>query len=170
MPDPELQWIPDETTQAIPVRTRVISVVVFAAILLAIGFAIGRLTASIPAGTNSRPPDVVSAPSTKKPGEHGAETPSLALNSKTEKAGQRPAASASEPKADPPAVIPSNPGGPDQNPSAEREETRAAAGPVREGRLPGALQENRARQATDDRRDMPPARDYKSLREYMFSR
>jgi len=76
MPDnPELQWIPDETTQAIPFRTRVVGVVVFAAIFLAIGFAIGHITAGIPAGTNLRPPNVVEAPSTKKPGEYGIETP-----------------------------------------------------------------------------------------------
>jgi len=53
MSDTELQWIPDETTPAIPVRTRVISIVVFAAIFLAIGVVMGRLTAGIPAGTGS---------------------------------------------------------------------------------------------------------------------
>jgi hypothetical protein len=68
MPDPELQWIPDENTQAIPLRTRVISLVVFAAVFLAIGVAIGRLTASIPAGKTSGPPDVVDAPSNKEAG------------------------------------------------------------------------------------------------------
>ena len=166
-PDPELQWIPHETTSAIPVRTRVISVVVFAAIFLAIGVAIGRLTARIPAGTNSRPPVVVNAPSTNKPGEQ------VALKSEAETTTQKPAASASpraQRKAVPPSVILLNPGAADKNPSAAQEETRETPRPAREGRLQGALQENRARKAIDERRDMPPARDYKSLREYMFSR
>jgi cytoskeletal protein RodZ len=173
MPDPELQWIPDETTRAIPLRTRVISVVVFAAIFLAIGVAIGRLTASIPAEKTSGPPDVVDAPSTKKPGEHGVDTPSLALKSENETTTQKPAASASsqaQPKTDPPSVILLNPGTANKTPSAAPQETRATARPVREGRLRGALQDDRARQATDDRTDMPPARDYRSLREYMLSR
>jgi hypothetical protein len=172
MPDPELQWIPDETTQAIPLRTRVISIVVFAAIFLAIGVALGRLTASIPAGKTSGPPDVVNATSTRKPGEHGVDTPSLALKSDNETTTQKPAASASSqarPKVDPRPVI-LNPGTADKNPSAAREETRATARPAREGGLRGALQDDRARQATDGRGDMPPARDYKSLREYMLSR
>jgi hypothetical protein len=171
MPDPELQWIPHETSSAIPVRTRVISIVVFAAIFLAIGVAIGRLTARIPAGTNSRPPVVVNAPSTNRPGERDLETPSLALKSEADTTTQKPAASASpraQRKAIPPSVILLNPGAADKNPSAAREETRETPRP--EGRLQGALQENRARQAIDERREMPPARDYKSLREYMFSR
>jgi hypothetical protein len=152
MPDPELQWIPEENKQAIPLRTRVISIVVFAAIFLAIGVALGRLTASIPAGKTSGPPDVVNAPSTKKPGEHDLTTPSLALKSDNETTTKKPAASATS-----------------QAQSAQ-EETRATARPVREGRLRGALQADRAHQATDGRGDMPPARDYKSLREYMLSR
>jgi hypothetical protein len=173
MPDPEFQWIPDETTQAIPIRTRVIGVIVFAAIFLAIGVAIGRLTSSIPAGKTFGPSDVVNAPSTKKRSEHGVATPSLALKSENETTTQKSAASASsqtQPKADPPSVILLNPGTADKNPGAAREETRATARPVREGRLRGALQDDRARQATDDRTDMPPARDYRSLREYMLSR
>jgi hypothetical protein len=173
MPDPELQWIPDETTRAIPLRTRVISVVVFAAIFLAIGVAIGRLTANIPAEKTSGPPDVVDAPSTKKPGEHGVGTPSLALKSENEMTTQKPAASASsqaQPKTDPPSVILLNPGTANKTPSAAPQETRATARPAREGGLRGALQDDRARQATDGRGDTPPARDYKSLRQYMLSR
>jgi hypothetical protein len=173
MPDPELQWIPDETTQAVPIRTRVIGVVVFAAIFLAIGVALGRLTASIPAGKTSGPPDVVNAPPTKKPGEHSVETPSLALKSENETTPQKPAASVSsqgQPKTDPPSVILLNPGTATKTPNAAPEETRATARPAREGGLRGALQNDRARQATDGRGDMPPARDYKSLREYMLSR
>jgi hypothetical protein len=167
MPDPELQWIPDETTQAIPLRTRVISIVVFAAIFLAIGVALGRWK-------TSGPSDVVNAPSTKKPGEHGVDTPSLALKSENETTTQKPAASASsqaQPKVDPRPVV-LNPGAADKKPVAAREETRAKARPASERSLQGPLQENRYRQATDDRRDMlsPPARDYKSLREYMLSR
>jgi len=172
MPDPELQWIPDENTQAIPLRTRVISIVVFAAIFLAIGVALGRLTASIPAGKSSGPPDGVNGPSTKKPGEHDLATPSLALTSENATTTQKPAASASsqaQPKNDPPSVILLNPGTADKNPGA-REETRATARPARESRLRGALQADRAHQATDSRGDTPPARDYKSLREYMLSR
>jgi hypothetical protein len=157
MPDnPELQWIPDAAAQAIPVRTRVVGVIVFAAIFLAIGFAIGRLTARIPGRTNSRPPEVVSAPSTKKPVEYGAKTPSLALKSETEETGQKPAESASERKLDPPPVILGTHGAIDKNQGATPEETRA--------------EENRTRQATGDQTNIPPARDYKSLREYMFSR
>jgi hypothetical protein len=173
MPDPELQWIPDKTTQAIPVQTRVISIVVFAAIFLAIGIAIGRLTAGIPARKNSAPPDVVNVPSAKKSGEHVLEPPSLALKSETETSTQKPAPSAIpqvQPKVDPRPVVLLNPGAADKNPSAAREETRARARPVMEGRLKGTLPENRERQATDDRRDMPTARDYKSLREYMLGR
>jgi hypothetical protein len=173
MPDPELQWIPDETTRAIPLRTRVISVVVFAAIFLAIGVAIGRLSASIPAEKTSGPPDVVDAPSTKKPGEHGVEAPSLALKSENETTTQKPAASASpqaQPKTAPPSVILLNPDTANKTPSAAPQETRATARPTRESGLRGALQDDRARQATDGRGDMPPARDYKSLREYMLSR
>jgi hypothetical protein len=174
MPDPELQWIPDETTQAFPLRARLISIVVFAAIFLAIGVALGRLTASIPAGKTSGPPDVVNAPLTKKPGEHSVETPSLALKSENETTTQKPATSASSlaqpKKIDPPSVILLNPGTATKTPNAAPEETRATARPAREGGLRGALQNDRARQATDGRGDMPPARDYKSLREYMLSR
>jgi hypothetical protein len=78
--------------------------------------------------------------------------------------------SQAQPKNDPPSVILLNPGTADKNPSAAREETRATARPVREGRLRGALQDDHAHQATDGREDMPPMRDYKSLREYMLSR
>lgn len=173
MPDPEFQWIPDETTQAIPVRTRVIGVIVVAAIFLAIGVAIGRLTSSIPAGKTFGPSDVVNAPSTKKRSEHGVATPSLALKSENETTTQKSAASASsqtQPKTDPPSVILLNPGTATKTPNAAPEETRATARPAREGGLRGALQDDRARQATDGQGDMPPARDYKSLREYMLSR
>ena len=156
MPDPELQWIPDKTMQAIPIRNRVIGVIVFAAVFLVIGVAIGRLTSSIPGGKTFGPLDVVNDPSTKKPGEHGVETPSLALKSETEKTGQKPADSASEPKIDLSPVILGNHGATDKNQGAAREETRA------EG--------HRTRQVTGDQRNIPPARDYKSLREYMFSR
>jgi flagellum-specific peptidoglycan hydrolase FlgJ len=173
MPDPELQWIPDETAQAIPIRTRVISVIVFAAIFLAIGVVIGSLTSSIPAEKTFGQSEAVNASSTKKRGEHGVETPSLALKSENETTTQKPATSASsqgQPKTDPPSVILLNPGTATKTPNAALEETRATARPAREGGLRGALQDDRARQATDGRGDMPPARDYKSLREYMLSR
>jgi hypothetical protein len=176
MPDPELQWIPNETAQANPVRRRAITAAVLAVSCVVIGIVIGRLTAGIPAGTGSGSPGVVSAPSAKKPAERDVQRPSLALKSDPEATTQKPAVSPSpqaEPRSNPPPAVLLNPGTADKSPSAAREETRARARPpVKERSLRGAPQENRERQATDDRRDMlsPPARDYQSLREYILSR
>jgi hypothetical protein len=89
MPDIELQRIPDETTPAIPVRTRVISIVVFAAIFLAIGVVIGRLTAGIPADTGS---EAIRRPFAEKSSQSPVETPSMALKS-DEPPTQKPASS-----------------------------------------------------------------------------
>jgi hypothetical protein len=165
MPDPELQWIPDQTAQAIRVRTRAISAAVLAVSAIIIGIVIGRLTASIPA---TRSVDLASVPSAKKPAEPVVERPSLALKSDPETTTQKPAVSpthAAESKPDAPRVL--NPGTADKNPSAVPEER-----PVRERNLQGAPQENRERQAIDDRSETlsRPARNYWSLREYMLSR
>jgi hypothetical protein len=175
MPDPELQWIPDQTAQAIRVRTRAISAAVLAVsaiiigivIGIVIGRVIGRLTASIPA---TRSVDLVSVPSAKKPAEPVVERPSLALKSDPETTTQKPAVSpthAAESKPDAPRVL--NPGTADKNPSVVPEERTR---PVRERNLQGAPQENRERQAIDDRSETlsRPARNYWSLRQYMLSR
>ena len=175
MPDPELQWIPDQTAQAIRVRTRAISAAVLAVsaiiigivIGIVIGRVIGRLTASIPA---TRSVDLVSVPSAKKPAEPVVERPSLALKSDPETTTQKPAVSQThkaESKPDAPRVL--NPGTADKNPSAAPEERTR---PVRERNLQGAPQENRERQAIDDRSETlsRPARNYWSLRQYMLGR
>jgi hypothetical protein len=167
MPDPELQWIPDQTAQTIRVRTRAISAAVLAVCAIMIGIVIGRLTASIPA---TKSVDLVSVPSAKKPAEPAVERPSLALKSDPETSTQKPAVSPThkaESKPDGPRVL--NPGTADKNPSTAPEERMR---PVRERNLQGAPQENRERQAIDDRSETlsRPARDYKSLREYMLSR
>ena len=108
MPDPELQWIPDQTAQAIRVRTRAISAAVLAVSAIFIGIVIGRLTASIPA---TRSVDLVSVPSANKPTEPVVERPSLALKSDPETTTQKPAVSPThkaELKPDAPRVL--NPG------------------------------------------------------------
>jgi hypothetical protein len=166
MPDPELQWIPDQTAQAIRVRTRAISAAVLAVSAICIGIVIGRLTASIPA---TRSVDLVSTPSAK-PAEPVVARPSLALKSDPETSTQKPAVSPThkvEAKPDAPRVL--NPGTADKNPSAAPEETMR---PVRERNLQGATQENRERQAIDDPSETlaRPARNYWSLRQYMLSR
>jgi hypothetical protein len=166
MPDPELQWIPDQTAQAIRVRTRAISAAVLAVSAICIGIVIGRLTASIPA---TRSVDLVSTPSAK-PAEPVVARPSLALKSDPETSTQKPAVSPThkvEAKPDAPRVL--NPGTADKNPSAAPEETTR---PVRERNLQGATQENRERQAIDDPSETlaRPARNYWSLRQYMLSR
>jgi hypothetical protein len=166
MPDPELQWIPDQTAQAIRVRTRAISAAVLAVSAICIGIVIGRLTASIPA---TRSVDLVSTPSAK-PAEPVVARPSLALKSDPETSTQKPAVSPThkvEAKPDAPRVL--NPGTADKNPSAVPEETMR---PVRERNLQGATQENRERQAIDDPSETlaRPARNYWSLRQYMLSR
>jgi hypothetical protein len=170
MPDPELQWIPDQTAQAIRVRTRAISAAVLAVsaicIGIGIGIVIGRLTASIQA---TRSVDLVSTPSAK-PAEPVVARPSLALKSDPETTTQKPAVSPThkvEVKPDAPRVL--NPGTADKNPSAAPEETTR---PVRERNLQGATQENRERQAIDDPSETlaQPARNYWSLRQYMLSR
>lgn len=170
MPDPELQWIPDET--AIPVRTRAISAAVLAVSCVVIGIVIGRLTVGVPAATGSGPPTVISAPLPKKP-EPAVERPSLALRGDTETATRTPAVSPNpeaEPKTDAPPVVLLNPGTADNNASAAQQETRAR--PRKERSSWGTPQQGRERQTTDDRRDIlsRPARDYHSLREYMLSR
>ena len=83
---------------------------------------------------------------------------------------QKPAVSPThkaESKPDAPRVL--NPGTADKNPSTASEERMR---PVRERNLQGAPQESRERQAIDDRSETlsRPARDYRSLREYMLSR
>ena len=175
MSDPELQWISDETARATFVRTRAISAVLLAVSCVIIGIVVGRLTAGVPAGTGAGPPDVVSVPSTKKLAGHDVERPSLALKSDIETTSRKPAPSPStqpEPKTDPPPVVLLNPGTADKNHTVAPKEEHARTRPVRERSLQGAPQEDRERQATDDRRDMlsRPARDYQSLREYMLSR
>jgi len=175
MPDPELQWIPDRTAQAIRVRTRAISAAVLAVsaiiigivIGIVIGRVIGRLTASIP---STRSLDLVSVPSVKKPAEPVVARPSLALKSDPETTTQKPAVSQThkaESKPDAPRVL--NPGTADKNPSAAPEERTR---PVRERNLQGAPQENRERQAIDDRSETlsRPAPNYWSLRQYMLGR
>jgi hypothetical protein len=173
MRDPEFQWIPDETTQAIPVRTRVISVAVFAAVCLALGIVIGRLTAGFPAGAGSEANSVQSAKKSA-PGPV-VEPPSLALKGDNEPAAQKPA-SPPNPKAEQrttsPPVLLLNPGSADKSPAHAREETDGRARPASERSIGAARQENRERHAPDGQRDMlsRPARDYQSLREYMLSR
>jgi hypothetical protein len=172
MPDPELQWIPDET--AIPVRTRVLSAAVLAVSCVVIGIVIGRLTVGVPAGTGPGPSTAISAPLPKKP-EPAVERPSLALKGDTETATRTPAVSPNpqaEPKTDAPPVVLLNPGTADNNPSAARQETRAMTQLRKERSSWGAPQQGRERQTTDDRRDIlsRPAPDYHSLREYMLSR
>jgi hypothetical protein len=167
MPDPELQWIPDQTAQAIRVRTRAISVAILAVSAIIIGIVIGRLTASIPA---TRSADLVSVPAAKKPTEPVVVRPSLALKSDPETTTRKPAVSptnAAESKPDAPRVL--NPGTADKNPNTTPEERTP---PVRERNLQGAPQENRERQVIDDRSETlsRPARNYWSLREYMLSR
>jgi hypothetical protein len=167
MPDPELQWIPDQTAQAIRVRTRAISAAVLAVSAIFIGIVIGRLTASIPA---TRSVDLVSVPSAKKPAEPVVERPSLALKSDPETTTQKPAVSPThkaESMPDAPRVL--NPGTADKNPRAAPEEKTR---PVRERNLQGAPQENRERQVIDDRNETlsRPTPNYWSLREYMLSR
>jgi hypothetical protein len=176
MPDPELQWIPDETAQADPVRTRAIAAAVLAIACVVVGILVGRLTAGIPAGKGSIARDVVSVPSAKRPAEPKVERPSLALKSNTEPITEKPVTSSgpeAEPKTDTPPVVLLNPGTADKKSSAAREGTPAPARPVRERAVRGPLpQETRERRATDDRSDRlsGPARDYQSLREYMLSR
>jgi hypothetical protein len=167
MPDPELQWIPDQTAQASRVRTRAISAMVLAVCAILIGIVIGRLTANLP-GTRSV--DLVSMPSARKPTEPVAEMPSLALKSDPETTTQKLAVSPThkaESTPDAPRVL--NPGTADKDPSAASEERTR---PVRERNLQGAPPENRERHAIDDRSETlsRPARNYWSLREYMLSR
>jgi hypothetical protein len=170
MADPELQWIPDDTTRAIPVKTRVISVIVFAGVCLAIGVAIGRLTARIPAGAGSESIRMQSAGKSTQP---AVETPSLALKGDAELATQKPASPASskaEQTISPPVVL-LNPGAADKSSAHAREETGGRARPVRERGMRSAQQEHSERYAPDQRDLLTrPARDYQSLREYMLNR
>jgi hypothetical protein len=104
MPDPELQWIPYETTQAVPIRTRVIGIIVFAATFLAIGFGVGRLTAGIPAGAQS---EAIRWPSADKPTQPPVGEPSAARKSNNPPA-QRPLSSSplgTKEAASPPVVL-----------------------------------------------------------------
>jgi type IV secretory pathway VirB10-like protein len=146
MPDPELQWIPDQTTPAIPIRTRVIGVVVFAAILLAIGFGIGRLTAGFPAGTQS---EAISRPAVEK---------------RAVKSNNPPAQKSTPPLA--PQIKEA------ASPPIGREDLSARTRELREQRIESARRDKREPHAADDQRDVlsQPARDYQSLREYMFGR
>jgi len=164
MADSELQWIPDETTPAIPVRTRVISIVVFAAIFLAIGVAIGRLTARIAADTGS---EAIRRPLAEKPSQSPVETPSMALKS-DEPPTQTASSPAPQAKQTPSPPVILNPSSAKKGPGQEY--VGARAGAVRERRI-NARRENRER-APDDQRDVfsRPMRDYQSLRQYMLSR
>ena len=173
MPDPELQWTPDETAHPHSGRIRAISLAVLAVSFVVIGIVIGRLTAGIPARTLSEPPHMVGA--AKKPAEPVVEKPSLALKSDPETSTQKhasPPSAEAELKTNPPPVVLLNPGTADKRPSVAREDVPPRPQPGRDRSLRSAPQENREREATDDRRDMlsPPARDYQSLREYMLSR
>jgi len=174
MPDPELQWIPDETARSVSVRTRATSVAALAVSCVLIGIVMGLLTAGIPSRTGSGLPDVVGAPSAKNPTEPGVEKPTLALKSDTETSGAQKRASSpsteAERKTDPPPVVLLNPGTADKSPSAVPEEMRPRSQPVKEPRLRVPPQENR--KSTDERRDMlsRSAPDYQSLREYMLGR
>ena len=87
MPDPELQWTPDETAHPHSGGIRAISLAVLAVSFVVIGIVIGRLTAGIPARTLSEPPHMVGA--AKKPTEPVVEKPSLALKSDTETSTQK---------------------------------------------------------------------------------
>jgi len=166
MQDPELQWIPDQTAQAIRVRTRAIGAGVLAVCLIIIGIIIGRLTASIP---TTRSVDLVSVPSAKKPAKPDVERPTFPLKSDAETITQRPVSPIykAESKTDAPRVL--NPATADKNPSVAPEERPQ---PLRERNLQGAPQENREPQAIDDPRETlsRPARNYRSLREYWLSR
>ena len=167
MPDPEFQWVPDQTAQAIRVRTRAISAAVLAVSTLLIGIVIGRLTASIPA---TRSVDLVSVSSAKKPAEPVVERPGLALKSDPETTTQKlPVSPTHKAESTPDAPRVLNPGTADKDPSAASEERTR---PVRERNLQGAPPENRERHAIDDRSETlsRPARNYWSLREYMLSR
>jgi hypothetical protein len=176
MPDPELQWTPDETAHPYSGRIRAISLSVLAVSFVVIGIVIGRLTAGIPARTLSEPPRMVGAPSAKKPAEPGTEKPSLALKSDPETSTQKRAAPPSaeaELKTDPPPVVLLNPGTAGKSPSAAREDVPPRPQPARDRSLRSAPQENREPPpATGERRDSlsRPARDYQSLREYMLGR
>jgi type IV secretory pathway VirB10-like protein len=155
MPDPELQWIPDQTTPAIPIRTRVIGVVVFAAILLAIGFGIGRLTAGFPAGTQS---EAISRPAVEK---------------RAVKSNNPPAQKSTPPLAPQIKEAASPPIGPASAGNRPgREDLSARTRELREQRIESARRDKREPHAADDQRDVlsQPARDYQSLREYMFGR
>ena len=166
MPDSELQWIPDETTPAIPVRTRVVSIVVFAAIFLAIGVVIGRLTAGIPANTGS---EAIRRPSPEKSSQSPVEPPSMALKGE-EPPIQKPASSpAPQTKQTPSPPVVLNPSSAEEGPGQEDVGKRARA--VRERRIESTRRENRER-APDDQRDVfsRPMRDYQSLRQYMSTR
>ena len=173
MPDPELQWTPDETVPPHSGGIRAISLAVLAVSFVVIGIVIGRLTAGIPARTLSEPPQMVGA--AKKPAEPVVEKPSLALKSDTETSTQKrasPPSAEAELKTNPPPVVLLNPGTADKSPSAAREELPPRSRPARDGSLRVAPQEYREPHATDARRDMlsRPARDYQSLREYMLNR
>jgi len=175
-PDREYQWIPDESAQATPVRTRAFSAAVLAISCVVIGIFIGRLTVGIPS-KGSRLPDVVKLQSARDPIKSNVERPSLALKSDSEPTREKPAASPSTQsqavsKNNPPPVVLLNPGTGDKSPSATREETRARVRPVTERSLQGPAQDNREPKASGDRRDVfpRPARDYHNLREYMLSR
>jgi hypothetical protein len=176
MPDPELQWTPDETAHPYSGRIRAISLSVLAVSFVVIGIVIGRLTAGIPARTLSEPPRMVGAPSAKKPAEPGTEKPSLALKSDPETSTQKraaPPSSEAELKTDPPPVVLLNPGTAGKSPSAAREDVPPRPQPARDRSLRSAPQENREPPpATGERRDSlsRPARDYQSLREYMLGR
>jgi len=164
MPDSEVQWIPDETTPAIPVRTRVISIVVFAAIFLAIGVVIGRLTAGIPADTGS---EAIRRPA-EKSSQSPVETPSMALKS-DEPPTQTASSPAPQAKQTPSPPVVLNPSSAKKGPGQEY--VGARAGAVSERRIESTRRENRQR-APDDQRDVlsRPMRDYQSLRQYMLSR
>ena len=163
MSDTELQWIPDETTPAIPLRTRVTSIIVFAAIFLAIGVVMGRLTAGIPADTGS---EAIRRPLAEKSSQ-SPDTRSMAQKSDeppTQKPASSPAPQAMQTPS-PPVVL--NPSSAEKGPGQEDLGARTRA--VRERRIESARRENRER---DDQRDVlsRPMRDYQSLRQYILSR
>jgi len=172
MRDPEVEWIPEKAVEAGSVRAGAIVAAVIAITGILIGIVIGRLTTSIPAGTVSKPLDMVSAPSAMNPSEREVQRPSLALKSDTEATTAGPGPQ-TEPRPNPPVIF-HNPGTTDKDPgTADKESTpapeqaRARARSVRQPSLLGEPQQNSEHQAT---RVSPPARNYQNLREYMLNR
>jgi hypothetical protein len=130
MPDPEVQWIPAEAAQVAAVRTRAISVAVFAASCVLLGIVIGRLTAGIPAVTRSGTLDVAGVSNEKKATAPNVERPSLALKSDTEMNAQKAPSTQTGPETVRRPFVLLNPGAADKTPPSGAGRSAHASGTV----------------------------------------